>query len=221
MDFIDRYDVEPNNNLTRFDGIRKYYKYGDVHYILGNTYDLDANYLKSTLLKKIIKNPYPVIYARFKALLSYIVPYEKKESLWYYNLNSKESYEGRNLRSLDACLFFDRDEKFYDFMDNFIFYNDEFIGKIICYIIGPINILILLFLFINFKKAPVTAYLNFSSVLYYILLFFVNFASGYYNFGIYLFGLLSIPLYIYESRYVENKFDVSILKNLIKQEKIK
>lgn len=209
-----------DTNINNLEGIRKNFSYYDWHgtihtYIIPHN-DISASDVKNIMISKFIKNPYPIIYARTRAFIELLFRnrYPVNIRIEDYINNLYMSY------CLDYQFLPKRSNNFNNFIDSFVSYDDEKIGYSTRYFYGIINFLIFLFIFINFKKFPVTAYLNITSIMYYGLLFIIGFAGGLYHYGMFLFSIISILLCFYESRYVKNKFDVSILKRLVKKENI-
>ena len=204
-----------DETLNIFDGIQKYHKFEDYHFTtLHGAYinnHIDINTLKKILIKKIIDDPYPIIYARIQAFKYYVLPflYERGwENIHIFDMDKT---------FMDANL----EEKYKkqihkDLLDKIVSNTGEKVNTIFYRFFGFINILIIIFLFINIKKAPITAYINIASIMYYFILFLFSTVTSYYHYGQYVLGIISIILYIYESRYVKDKFDVSMIKKLIK-----
>lgn len=210
------YWVEDNETLNTLEGIQKYHRFEDYHFTGTHasyiSKYLDTKTLKKILIKKFLDDPYPIIYSRIEAFKYYILPflYERGwENIRIFNIEKI---------FLDANLERKYKKQIYnDLLDNIVSNTGEKVNTIFYRFFGFINILIIIFLFINIKKAPITAYINIASVMYYGILFLFSIVTSYYNYGQYVLGIISIILYIYESRYVENKFDISIIKKLIKR----
>lgn len=207
--------ITDTEKLNGFQGLQKYYKFEDFHFIASYIEDLniDRETFMRMILKKFLDDPYPIIYARIQAFKYYILPF-----FYVRNFENINLFYYRYASLLDNNMESKYKKRIYsDLLDLIVSRDGEKINRISIQYAGFITTLIIIFLFINIKKAPVTAYINIASIMYYGILFLFSIVPAYYMYGITLLSIISIILYIYESRYVENKFDISIIKKLIKR----
>ena len=203
-----------NTNFTRLEAIQSNYTWSDVHPVGSQSLGVSDHDLKEILLSKIKEKPFIIIYSRIRAFIEFClridfpysyIDFKDTEDITFLNYNLYSKFVINYLINFKKSIY------------NIASYIDYKMRIPIERLSFPVNLLILIFIFINYKKAPITAYLNISVIVYYILMFLLSFARDYYLFGEHLFSLVSIILYIYESRYVKDKFDVSMLKKFIKR----
>lgn len=205
LKFNEPYPV--NTNISVLEGIRKDFKYEDYHTIGFNymfSVGVPLEEYKRILIAKMKKNPYPAIYSRIRTFITLTIrnsfPINTQEDIQY----SRKDISISDI--LDYNFDIVKRSKFHkDFIDKFVSYENEFIGGKTIYFYGTVNFLIMLFIFIRFKKNPVTAYLNLTGLMYHGILFILNFAEGIYYYGPYLFSVISILLCFYEGKkYIKN-----------------